>query len=145
MAHLSLGACQAENGPAWLESAHVAEYVNCFAEPTCGDPYQRAMTFLGFDNAMSVQKCVALAHSKGFAYAAVQWISACFGGNDISQYTTITTCDARCSGSADACGGSCANAIYVVPMPGEKLGHQEGISMSLSDACFVDKHVRQRA
>jgi hypothetical protein len=101
------------------------DYVGCFSEPVCTEDLNaRALTFIANDEqAMTVEQCKILASQMGFAYAAVQWHSQCFGGFDISQYTEAGTCDRPCSGdSSQMCGGSCTNAMYLTNAGKEVLG-----------------------
>lgn len=93
-------------------------FIGCFEEPpsTCGDPNTRALTYLGYDPSMTVAMCIGLAQAAGYSYAALQWQGDCFAGNDTSMYVIPATCDAPCSGDSNqACGGWCANALYLVP------------------------------
>jgi hypothetical protein len=50
-----------------------APYVGCFREPVEGDVSDRLMTFLGVDDAMTIDKCNSMARDSGFTYAAVQF------------------------------------------------------------------------
>lgn len=101
----------------------------------CGSPTSRALAFLGLeDGFMTRERCFALAKMKGYKYAALQWVSACFGGNDISLYLNpggsgyfqCAQCDGQCSAlcsgntlvgaaSSTTCGGWCANNIFQWP------------------------------
>jgi hypothetical protein len=66
---------------------------------------------------MTVEMCQAWARGAGYAYAAVQHSTQCFGGNDISKYVTPGTCNMPCAGNTTQnCGGACTNRIFrVIP------------------------------
>jgi hypothetical protein len=68
-------------------------------------------------HAMTVEMCQALVRDAGYTYAAVQFYSECFGGNDISKYVTPGICDRPCAGNTTQnCGGACTNRIFrVIP------------------------------
>jgi hypothetical protein len=91
-------------------------YVGCFTEPECGP--QRPFNWITADENMTVELCADLARERGYRYSAVQWYEQCWGGNDITPYTTqgqasAGTCSTPCKGNpSQVCGGPCANAIY---------------------------------
>jgi len=94
-------------------------YIGCFNEPPgrCDSDQDRALAFLSQDGAMTVEKCIGLAITRGFKYVGLQAYSFCFGGNDISEYKDVSTgCNLPCSGNnSQICGGGCINSIYAVP------------------------------
>uniref|UniRef100_A0A7S3QTC3 WSC domain-containing protein n=1 Tax=Dunaliella tertiolecta TaxID=3047 RepID=A0A7S3QTC3_DUNTE len=92
--------------------------VGCFAEPTCGgknyDVNKRVLDYVGRFDSLTPELCSQLAANQGFLYSAVQNGDECFGGNDITEYTTPSEdCDVPCSGDSSlTCGGPCTNQIY---------------------------------
>jgi hypothetical protein len=97
-------------------------YIGCFKEPTCGATTSRKMKFLvGFPGSegnevkeMTPGFCIGYAKGQGYAYAAVQYGSECYGGNDISAYTSPGQCGIACTGdSRITCGGACESDIFL--------------------------------
>jgi hypothetical protein len=93
-----------------LLAARAAEagYVGCFTDDSV-----RALP-ADFGGGYTVESCVAVASSQGYAYAGVQWYGECFGGNTLG-YAQVgdgdcnTPCDAD---PGEMCGGGWRNSIY---------------------------------
>jgi hypothetical protein len=76
------------------------------------------------DNLTTVQ-CVAICRSHGFRYAGTQYGSSCLCGNSYGRSGAANNCNMPCSGNtAEMCGGSYANSIYVVSELAADLAYQ---------------------
>ena len=68
---------------------------------------------------MTVQMCLKICHSKGFAYAGLEWQIECYCGNEPEngfEWAWPEKCDDRCAGDSNqVCGGSNAMSIWSVP------------------------------
>ncbi|KAG8805605.1 hypothetical protein FRC17_005437, partial [Serendipita sp. 399] len=67
------------------------------------------------DNAMTIEKCGAICHEKGFDYAGLQWSIECWCGKtfDQSKATLRGACNMPCGGNPlQMCGGDLTLAVY---------------------------------
>jgi hypothetical protein len=93
-------------------------FKGCFDEPeNCARPGPLSM--LASQGDMTIQKCIQMAEDRGLKYAAVQFAVECWGGNDVSKYTSATICTMPCAGNKlQMCGGPCVNGIYATRFEG---------------------------
>jgi hypothetical protein len=72
--------------------------VGCFAEPWCGDQYERAFTLITVEGDMTIDKCIKYAQARGYTYAALQsshwWVHAAIVGAAILQSLLQSFCRA---------------------------------------------------
>lgn len=64
---------------------------------------------------MTILQCTQMCTQKGFHYAALQYSSHCFCGNNsgYAKYGKATNCNMACSGNKqEKCGGGWANQVY---------------------------------
>lgn len=100
----------------WVVRCTDLSCVGCYMDSiinAIGTPYNRPLFYITENNVMTIELCKQMARDQGFAYAAVQYFGQCFGGNNISSYTTAGNCDTRCNGNSNEwCGGALVNGIY---------------------------------
>lgn len=64
---------------------------------------------------MTIEQCVSICRTQGFAYAGTQYRTQCFCGNAYGRSGAANNCNMACGGNpAQMCGGSWANSVYRV-------------------------------
>ena len=62
---------------------------------------------------MTVELCLSACAQQGFRFAATQFSTHCFCGNDYGKHGTASNCDMPCGGDkSQMCGGRWANSVF---------------------------------
>jgi hypothetical protein len=66
-------------------------------------------------DSLTVEACTSYCKGRGFAYAAVQYRTACFCGSSYGKFGAVpdSECSMKCPGNTkETCGGSWRNEVY---------------------------------
>jgi hypothetical protein len=105
-------------GPSNEGAKSESNYKGCFLDNNTSERPRDLNGHYWTDKSMTVEACVASCREKNFSFAAVQYGSHCFCGNDYGRYGALDgkgarRCDTPCSGDpARMCGGAWANSVY---------------------------------
>lgn len=96
--------------PAPPASARQAAAVGCYRD-TVGSRDLHGYTFN--TPAMTTGLCLSTCAQKGFRFAATQYATHCFCGNEYGKHGSASNCDMACGGDkGQICGGHSANSVY---------------------------------
>lgn len=96
-----------------VPSVSNATYLGCWKDDASRVLHESA----GNTNDMTNNKCTSLCRAKGMPFAATEYGSYCFCGNDYRRLGRLAEneCNVGCSGDpSQKCGGSWANSVYAV-------------------------------
>lgn len=95
-------------------------YLGCWK-----DDASRVLNISGGNTAdMTNSKCTSICQAKGLPFAATEFGTYCFCGNDYRRLGQLSedACNVGCSGDpSEKCGGSWANSVYAVNASGGNL------------------------
>lgn len=98
-----------------LMSKASKNYVGCFKDG--GNPYGTSgrdmSAYSEGARDMTIEKCLTICESKGYAFAGLQFRKHCFCDNSYGSKGPADNCNMYCSGNiSQTCGGSWANSVY---------------------------------
>ncbi len=112
------------------------------------DTYDRDLTgYAQQDAQLTLQSCASICRQKGFKYAAAQNGNQCFCGNSYGKHGKATNCDTKCAGNSnEICGGSWANSLYELILPGVTGSGDRDLSgvtgIGVGKGCYKDNEDR---
>lgn len=99
--------------PVQTQPARLRSRRGCFAVPNCSGEAHLHLLFTS-QTGLYPELCIKAAARRGMLYAAVENGLECYGGDDVSAFTSVSSdCTSSCTGeTSSTCGGSCAAEIY---------------------------------
>ncbi len=90
-------------------------YIGCFKDS--GNPFGTSgrdmSAYSEGASDMTIEKCLTICESKGYAFAGLQFRKQCFCDNSYGSVGPADNCNMYCTGNnSQTCGGSWANSVY---------------------------------